>query len=117
MMDLVVNCPAFRPSRALIAAVLLAVSAACGGTSDPDPVLPDVPDGVYEIRGTVVAVDRPRRIVEIDHEAIPGVMPAMIMPYEVESAALLEGITVGDRVRGTLRVDARGFVVTALQKG
>ena len=117
MMDPVVNIFALRRSRALAAAVLLAVTAACGRTSDPDPVLPDVPDGVYEIRGTVVAVDRPRRIVEIDHEAIPGVMPAMIMPYEVESVALLDGIAAGDRVRGTLRVDARGFVVTALQKG
>ena len=117
MMEPVANMPALRPFRALTATVLLAVSAACGGTSDPDPVLPDVPDGVYEIRGTVVAVDRPRRIVEIDHEAIPGVMPAMTMPYEVESAALLDGIAAGDRVRGTLRVDARGFVVTALQKG
>jgi protein SCO1/2 len=116
MMEPVVNMQASRPVRALAAAMLLAVSAACG-MNDPGPVLPDVPDGVYEFRGTIVAVDRPRRIVEIDHEAIPGVMPAMTMPYEVENVALLDGIAVGDRIRGTLRVDSRGFVVTALQKG
>ena len=99
-----------------MAAALLFALAGCGGTSEPDPVTPDVPNGVYEIRGTVVAVDRPRRIVEIDHEAIPGVMPAMAMPYEVEDPALLDGLVTGDRVRGTLRVDSRGLVITALQK-
>ena len=54
--------------------------------------------------------------MEIDHEAIPGVMPAMTMPYEVADAGLLSGIATGDRVRGTLRVDSRGYVITALAK-
>lgn len=111
-----VQLRACGPVRAIAAAALLASAIGCGGMSGPDPVLPDAPHGVYEFRGTVVAVDHPRGIVEIDHEAIPGVMPAMTMPYEVEDAALLEGLVPGDRVRGTLRVDSRGFVVTALEK-
>jgi protein SCO1 len=102
--------------RAVAAAALLAFVFGCGGMSGPDPAAPDVPAGTYEIRGVVTAVDSPRRIVEIDHEAIPGVMPAMTMPYEVASAGLLDGIAPGDRVLGTLRVDARGYVITALQK-
>ena len=61
-------------------------------------------------------MDAPRLIVEIDHEAIPGFMPAMTMPYEVADAGLLSGIAPGDRVRGTLRVDTRGYVITALAK-
>ena len=106
-----------RASRAALAAVVLMVAAACGGgASAPDPVDPPLPSGTYDIRGSIVSVDRPRNIVEINHEAIPGVMPAMTMPYEVADPALLQGIAPGDRVRGTLRVDSRGYVITALAK-
>src|SRR5688572_24931827 len=106
-----------RASRAALAAVVLMVAAACGGgASAPDPVDPRLPSGTYDIRGSIVSVDRPRNIVEINHEAIPGVMPAMTMPYEVADPALLQGIAPGDRVRGTLRVDSRGYVITALAK-
>jgi Cu/Ag efflux protein CusF len=107
---------AFRHVTA-VAAVLVFVGVGCGGTSGPDPAAAPRPgDGLYEIRGTVVAVDRPRGIVEIDHEAIPGVMPAMEMPYEVADPGLLQDLSRGDRVRGTLRVDSRGYVITALQR-
>ena len=107
-----------RPLAVVAAAVLAALAVGCGGgTGSPDPAASSAaPSGVYEIRGTIVAVDTPRRIVEIDHEAIPGVMPAMTMPYEVADAGLLAGISPGDRVRGTLRVDSRGYVITALAK-
>ena len=108
---------AMRASRAGLAVLGIALAAACGGsTSAPDPVAPGIPNGTYDIRGSIVSVDRPRNIVEINHEAIPGVMPAMTMPYEVADPALLQGIAPGDRVRGTLRVDSRGYVITALAR-
>jgi protein SCO1/2 len=101
---------------AALAVVAISVAAGCGGQAgSPDPPAAAATTN-YELRGTVVAVDVPRRILEIDHEAIPGFMPAMTMPYEVAEAGLLEGLTAGDRVRGTLRVDGRGYVITSLQK-
>jgi protein SCO1/2 len=105
-----------RPLCAVLAAVLVSLAVGCGGkmgTADP-PAANN--EGVYEIRGVVVAVDVGRRILEINHEAIPGFMPAMTMPYEVENASLLQGLVAGDRVRGTLRVDGRGYIITSLQK-
>lgn len=107
-----------RPVCAVIVAVLVSVAVGCGGqTGSPDPpASPGAPAGVYEIRGTVVSVDTARRILEINHEAIPGFMPAMTMPYEVAEPSLLQGLAAGDRVRGTLRVDSRGYVITALEK-
>jgi len=108
---------AMRATRAVIAALVIAAAAGCGGgMSSPDPVAPNLPSGTYDIRGSIVSVDRARNIVEINHEAIPGVMPAMTMPYEVAEPSLLVGIAPGDRVRGTLRVDSRGYVITALAK-
>ena len=104
------------PFHALAPAAVLAIALGCGGTSEPDPVR-DLPDGVYEIRGSIVGVDVARRIVEIDHEAIPGLMPAMTMPYEVDAAVVIQGLAPGDRVRGTLRVDSRGYFITTLVRG
>ena len=107
-------------TRALLLAMAVAALAACSGNgSGPAaPTLPNpasVPAGEYDLRGTLIAVDRGRRIVEINHEAIPGVMPAMTMPYEAAESVLLDGLAAGDRVRGRLRVDARGYVIVSLQ--
>ena len=105
-----------RSACAVLAAVLVSLAVGCGGKmGTPDPPATTT-DGVYEFRGVVVAVDIGRRILEINHEAIPGFMPAMTMPYEVAEASLLQGITAGDRVRGTLRVDRRGYIITSLEK-
>jgi Cu/Ag efflux protein CusF len=107
---------AFRSVRAVVAAVLVSLAVGCGGKmGSPDPPA-TTPEAVYDIRGVVVAVDAGRRLLEIDHEAIPGFMPAMTMPYEVADATLLQGLAVGDRVSGTLRVDRRGYIITALAK-
>jgi Cu/Ag efflux protein CusF len=105
-----------RPVCAVVVALLVSLAGGCGGQmGSPDP--PATPlDGVYEIRGVVVAVDTGRSILEINHEAIPGVMPAMTMPYEVAEPRLLQGLAAGDRVRGTLRVDNRGQIITSLEK-
>ena len=108
---------ASRPVLAVVVAVALAsLAAGCSGQMGaPDPPA-TTPPAVYDIRGVVVAVDAARLLLEIDHEEIPGFMPAMTMPYEVENASLLQGLTKGDRVRGTLRVDRRGYIITALAK-
>jgi Cu/Ag efflux protein CusF len=107
-----------RPAGAAAALAVLVLAAACGsGDSAPAPAAASIPAGLYEFRGVVVAVDRARALLEVDHEAIPGLMPAMTMPYEVADPALLAGIAAGDRVRGTLRVDSRGLVIVALTRG
>ena len=105
-----------HPMRAAAVALFLFLAGGCGGGADAPDTPGTVPEGVYEIRGTIVSVDAPRRIVEINHDEIPGVMAAMSMPYEVADASILQGLAAGDRVRGTLRVDRRGYVITALQK-
>ena len=108
-------------TRALLLAAAVAALCACSGNGagPAAPILPNpasVPAGEYDVRGTLVALDRSRRIVEIDHEAIPGLMPAMTMPYEAAEGVLLEQLAAGDRVRGRLRVDARGYVIVSLQR-
>jgi Cu/Ag efflux protein CusF len=106
---------AHRGRAALLLLLMAAIASTACGRIEESPS-PATPGGLYEFRGTVVSVDAGRGIVEIAHEAIPGLMPAMTMPYEVADPALLVGLSPGDRVRGTMRVDGRGYVITALQK-
>jgi Cu/Ag efflux protein CusF len=95
---------------------LAAVFAACGGTgagnvapvapsvtpspspaqSAATPVLPK--NGVYPGKGVVTKINLKLGSVEIDHEAMPDVMPAMIMEFFVRDKAALNGLKLGDKV-------------------
>jgi protein SCO1/2 len=58
--------------------------------------------GGHPIKGKVVRVDDAG--VVLDHETIPGVMMAMVMPFEVVDPKLLDGLKAGDQVEGRLLV-------------
>jgi protein SCO1/2 len=70
-----------------------------------------------EARGVVEAIDLALQQVVIDHEDIPGVMPAMSMSFDVD-ADLLEGLEPGQGIEftlelGSLRVVAARVVAEA----
>jgi protein SCO1/2 len=73
-------------------------------------------DKLYDVRGKVVAVDAAKPAVTIDHEDIPGLMKAMQMEFGVEDPRLLEGIKVGDQVKGRLKKSESGYVLTQLER-
>ena len=66
----------------------------------------------YPVTGTVIEVRSPTEIV-VAHDAIPGFMDAMTMPFTVPDA---KGLDRGDVIAGTLRVGDKtvldGIVVT-----
>jgi protein SCO1/2 len=70
----------------------------------------------YQIKGKVVALDVSKPSVKLDHEAIPGLMGAMTMNFDVENAKVLDGIAVGDDVQGQLRVQSGKYVITRMAK-
>lgn len=69
----------------------------------------------YELRGQVLGIDRQRNEVLIKHDEVPGLMPAMIMPFRVEPRALLEGRRVGDLVNAQLVVRGADAYLTTLE--
>lgn len=90
----------------LCGATLLAVSSVfLLVRHDPGLVL-DPPAGrrTFEVTGKVVKVDTSAKSIRIAHEAIPDYMPAMTMPFTVQRAALLKGLTPGQRVKFRLEV-------------
>src|SRR4051794_3734868 len=69
----------------------------------------------YRLVGVVRQVDPARGDVAIRHEAIPGYMPAMTMPFEVKDRGLLAKLRPGDAVEGTLRVRGEESELTGLR--
>ena len=59
-----------------------------------------VPHG-YELQGKVVSIDVAKGLVVADHEAIPGVMKAMTMPFKAD-AATLRALVPGKRFLGRM---------------
>jgi protein SCO1/2 len=51
---------------------------------------------VYHLRGKVVSTDAAKGEVTLDHEAIPGFMEAMTMPYKLKDASILGELHPGD---------------------
>jgi protein SCO1/2 len=51
---------------------------------------------VYHLRGKVVSTDVATGEVTLDHEAIPGFMEAMTMPYKLKDASILGELHPGD---------------------
>lgn len=70
----------------------------------------------YDIEGKVTAVDAANSKVKLDHKDIPGFMKAMEMNFPVADAKLLDGLKVGDTVRGKLNVQGGAYRLTELKK-
>ena len=51
---------------------------------------------VYKVRGKVVSTDAAKGEVTLDHEAIPGFMEAMTMPYKLKDPSILSELHPGD---------------------
>lgn len=83
-------------ARALI--ILLVLSAAQPACRSRGP------EQRYAIKGKVVSVEKRDSTVTISHEAIPGYMDAMTMPFKLKDARLLADLAEGDRVQATLVV-------------
>jgi len=58
----------------------------------------------YELKGKVVSVDRAKGEAKVEHEDIPGFMPAMVMDFPVRDAEALKVLEAGDRVQAALVV-------------
>lgn len=93
-----------------LSAFLLAVSACEKSASETKPqnvvkssptplAAPSIPkDGNYDGKGEVTKINLELGSVELKHEDMPGLMPAMQMEFFVKDKAILKEIKVGDRV-------------------
>ena len=59
---------------------------------------------VYKLRGRVVSSDAGKGDVTVDHEAIPGFMDAMTMPYQLKDANIASELHTGDVITADVMV-------------
>ena len=59
----------------------------------------------YELKGTVVSVEKDQRLATIAHDDIADYMPSMTMPFIIENDADLQILAPGDQIVATLVVD------------
>jgi protein SCO1/2 len=71
--------------------------AGCHSGPQPDPQSPTAANfNVYKLRGKVVSAGAVRGQVTLDHDAIPGYMGAMTMPYKLKDANIVTELHPGD---------------------
>jgi protein SCO1/2 len=68
------------------------------------PSAADTSIKVYHLRGKVVSTNPAKREVTVDHEAIPGFMEAMTMPYTVKDPNVLTELHPGDVITADVLV-------------
>lgn len=63
----------------------------------------------YDLKGKVVAVDRAKGEVSLEHEEVKGFMAAMTMDFPVRDAEALKVLEAGDQLQATLVVTDDGY--------
>lgn len=70
----------------------------------------------YPGTGVVLIVNRKEGWVEIEHEEIKDLMPAMQMEFWIRNPSLMKGIRVGDKVDFVVVEDRVGQYLTELKR-
>jgi protein SCO1/2 len=80
----------------------------CGATQTPQaPVVARTQSKTYPLKGVVRSVAKETHRLYIRHEAIPGFMAAMSMPFTIKDQQIFTVVRPGDTVEGTLHVELR----------
>jgi protein SCO1/2 len=70
----------------------------------------------YEMRGQILGVNRDKMEILVKHGDIPGLMPAMTMPWKVRTANMLDNIGPGDLIASEIVVEDSQGVITKITK-
>lgn len=89
---------------------LLAFSATCNrGISEPGAPNAQSAAKRYALKGKVVSVDKQAGTANIDNQPIAGLMDAMIMPYAIKPAAVLDQLQPGDSIAADVVVESEKY--------
>ena len=66
------------------------------------------------MHGKIMSVDKLGQELIVDHDAIPGFMEAMTMPYPVSDKAMLDRVGTGDEIQADLRVTGEQIAIDKL---
>ena len=93
-------------------ALLLTLVLVAGCANEPPKPLTESGEKLYTIRGTILSRRAADNTVHMDHEEIPGFMPAMRMDYAVRGVEVGALPADGKRVEAKLHVTERAYWIT-----
>ncbi len=70
----------------------------------------------YEMRGQILGINRDKLEILVKHDDIPGLMPAMTMPWKVQTPSMLDNLDAGDLITSELEVENNQGVITKITK-
>jgi Cu/Ag efflux protein CusF len=100
----------------LVGCLLVLMFGSCSHNKANEGPAAAVQTNSYAAVGRVTDMDPKVPMIEIDHEDIPGFMPAMQMPFRLKDKSLLDGVKIGDRIEFTVENGVEGMRVTAVRK-
>jgi Cu/Ag efflux protein CusF len=82
----------------------------------PAPAAIIAKDGDYNGKGVVTKLNVEQGSIELNHEEIKGMMPAMQMEFFVSDKKILDGLKVGDNVDFVLRYKNPTETIVSIKK-
>ena len=106
---------------AVLMICILMLSSGCGSadvktSNSVSTTAAPIKDGNYEGRGKLTKIDMKIGSVEMDHEDIKDLMPAMRMEFYVSDKAMLSPLTVGDNVEFTILYKGGTETITKIER-
>lgn len=108
---------------------LLLITAGCGNqpsapsntasnrsAATPVPTASIPKDGDYPAKGVITKLNSELGSIEVDHENVEGLMPAMIMEFYVTDKALMSGLALGDKIEFTIQYKQHSEKISAIKK-
>jgi protein SCO1 len=97
-----VHWSVIRRFAALILLALLSLAGCHSGSKSESQSSAESSVKTYKLRGKVVSTNAAAGEVTLDHEAIPGFMEAMTMPYKLKDGNVLSELHPGDMITADL---------------
>lgn len=80
------------------------------------PAKPPEVTRAFTAQGVIEHISPDQHVATVQHEAIPGYMPAMTMDFPVRDEHLLDGLARGDQIRFTLEVTKDDSWIAAVER-
>ena len=110
------NMTSFVPRRVLGAFVLGLALLVSTGCKRADKAEAESGALHYEVRGVVRGIAPDHSTLEVEHEAIPGFMPAMTMPFIVQNPKDIAALRIGDAIAFRFSVTDRDSWIDQIKK-
>ena len=102
-----------RYSFLILHPVVALLFVGCGSSSEDPDGRSDGGENGYAVAGTVISINRERGTAMVDHEEIPGYMPAMVMEFLVSDGDL-GVLKEGMRIRARMVQTDDGFALRTI---